>query len=255
MYTHCMMEGQEEVTWLQSVLSEASADEPDTKRVKVADIHDSLEVTFTPNKYTHNQVSKMISKAFPQSFTKRAGKRRLTHVHGVDWKIRAESEQGRASTSLDLVEQKTASTSHSLEEVLLENEALKLRIRQLEDKVQCIWKFSCESLAQEAGAVIKAGSMIVSGPDTPEHLEAFSIDGIISELKAYAPTLLQLVQSIGEAARTQKTDGEIDWKSGENIKAVTALCTLLNTRSKRAKGMQLLVSLMLIARATSRQVS
>ena len=40
----------------------------------------------------------------------------------------------------------------------------------------------------------------------------------------------------------------------EELKAVIALCTLLNARSARVKGLQLMVSLMLVARATSRQV-
>ena len=40
----------------------------------------------------------------------------------------------------------------------------------------------------------------------------------------------------------------------EELKAVMALCTLLNARSARTKGLQLMVSLMLVARATGRQV-
>ena len=40
----------------------------------------------------------------------------------------------------------------------------------------------------------------------------------------------------------------------EELKAVMALCTLLNARSARVKGLQLMVSLMLVARATGRQV-
>ena len=94
--------------------------------------------------------------------------------------------------------------------MLIENEELKSRIRQLEEKVEHVEKFSCESLAQKAGAVIKAGSMVVSGPDTREHFEAFSIEGIISELKTLAPNFLQLVQSIGETACTQKRDSKTD---------------------------------------------
>ena len=38
------------------------------------------------------------------------------------------------------------------------------------------------------------------------------------------------------------------------IKAVTSLCSLLNARSVRTKGLQLLISMMLVARATSKQV-
>ena len=40
----------------------------------------------------------------------------------------------------------------------------------------------------------------------------------------------------------------------KEIKGVISLCTVLNARSNRVKGVQLLVSMMLIARSTSKQV-
>ena len=39
----------------------------------------------------------------------------------------------------------------------------------------------------------------------------------------------------------------------EELKGVMAVCTLLNTRPARMKGLQLMISLMLVARATGRQ--
>ena len=42
---------------------------------------------------------------------------------------------------------------------------------------------------------------------------------------------------------------------GEELKGVMALCTLLNAKSVRVKGLQLMISLMLVARGAGRQVS
>ena len=40
----------------------------------------------------------------------------------------------------------------------------------------------------------------------------------------------------------------------EEVKVVASMCSLLNARSARMNGLQLLVSMMLVARATSREV-
>ena len=81
------MSESKEVSWLKEALCETPLEEdaltPSSKRVKVADIHQSLEAHFAPTTYSHNAVSTLIIEAFPRSFTKRARKSRLKHVHGV----------------------------------------------------------------------------------------------------------------------------------------------------------------------------
>ena len=62
--------------------------------------------------------------------------------------------------------------------------------------------------------------------------------------------LYKLVQQLGSTQRNARDGARPD----EELKAVMALCTLLNARSARTKGLQLMVSLMLVARATGRQV-
>jgi hypothetical protein len=92
---------------------------------------------------------------------------------------------------------------------------------------------------------------VIQGPDTIDHLHEFSIDSIISDLRQHSPDLYSLFLKIGNTRRNTCDDKGL---STEDIKAVASLCTLLNARSNRVKGLQL-INLMLITRATSRQVS
>jgi len=41
----------------------------------------------------------------------------------------------------------------------------------------------------------------------------------------------------------------------EQVKSLVSICTLLNAQTRRAKGLQLLISIMLIAHSTSKQVN
>ena len=81
---------------------------------------------------------------------------------------------------------------------------------------------------------------------TVEHLEHFSIDGVISEFKQHAPYLHEVFQSLGKSS---------DDDPNREIKIITSLCTLIKSRSKKVLGLQLLISFMLLARSTSKQVS
>ena len=76
------------------------------------------------------------------------------------------------------------------------------------------------------------------------------MSAVISELQSDCPELYKLVQQLGSTQRNARDGARPD----EELKAVMALCTLLKARSARTKGLQLMVSLMLVARATGRQV-
>ena len=73
------------------------------------------------------------------------------------------------------------------------------------------------------------------------------MSAVISELQSDCP---ELYKQLGSTQRNARDGARPD----EELKAVMALCTLLNARSARTKGLQLMVSLMLVARATGRQV-
>jgi len=93
---------------------------------------------------------------------------------------------------------------------------------------------------------------VFHGPDTVEHFNTFSVDEVIRELKSDAPDVYQLFQSLGNTQRNKTINQEA--YSLEELKALMSTCILLNARSRRLKGLQLLMSIMLVARSTSKQV-
>ena len=90
------------------------------------------------------------------------------------------------------------------------------------------------------------------GPDTCENFDTFSINMDITELHCNAPDAYQLVMALGMTDRNWAS--EDDSVTVEQLHAIMSKCTLLKARSVRVKGVQLLISLMLIARSTNRQV-
>ena len=106
------------------------------------------------------------------------------------------------------------------------------------------------SLCAEIDDAVCSRQMLLHGPDTVEHFEQFSMSAVIAELQSSCPEMYKLVQQLGSTQRNAR-DGSLP---DEELKGVMAICTLLNARSARVKGLQLMVSLMLVARATGRQV-
>ena len=74
----------------------------------------------------------------------------------------------------------------------------------------------------------------------------------MQSLNTLCPEVYSLIQLLGSTQR-HGPDTE-DGISDRVVKGVMALCTLLNARSTRVKGLQLMISLMLVARAAGRQV-
>ena len=88
------------------------------------------------------------------------------------------------------------------------------------------------------------------GPDTLQHFQSFSIDEVLREIRTHAPDVLHLFQVIGKPDRHD--DPEVARVS--QIMLVSSMATLLKCRSIKVLGAQLLLTFMLIARATSKQV-
>ena len=108
------------------------------------------------------------------------------------------------------------------------------RVVQLESRVRDLEKCSGERLVSEASAVLRNKGVVVSGPDTPEHLKTFTIDGVLAKLKSHAPNLLDLVLNIAKSNRDLAPDE--DASNSVKLKALVSVCTLLNARFARAKG-------------------
>ena len=94
-------------------------------------------------------------------------------------------------------------------------------------------------------------TLVSHGPDTPERLQKFTLNAVITEVRVLVPDLLSLLCTLGE---TKRNANEKQGLMTEDIKALCSLCILLNARSMRVKGLQLMISMMLTAHGTSNQV-
>ena len=107
-------------------------------------------------------------------------------------------------------------------------------------------------MIREADMMIACGNQSSLGPVTIDQLSNVSIDDILLEVQNHAPLLYALFQQVVHTSRNI-CDRQSTLPVKE-MKALMSLCTLINARSNRFKGMQLLLSMMLIARATNKQV-
>ena len=107
-----------------------------------------------------------------------------------------------------------------------------------------------QTLFSEIDSAVLSRHLLVHGPDTIDRFNGFSMSSVITELESTCPEVYSVVQELGSTQR-HATDGNIP---DEELKGVMAVCTLLNARSARVKGLQLMISLMLVARASGKQV-
>ena len=109
---------------------------------------------------------------------------------------------------------------------------------------------STTSIVQQMDAFQHHGPDIVHGPNSATQFSEFSMEAIITEINSHVPDAYQLFCQLGNTGRNAKDGGT----PAEERKAVMLLCTIMNARSQLANGLQLLLTYMLIARATSKQV-
>ena len=241
---------QNTVKWLRTRFSAAPTEGPASKKVKFSDVHQQLEKELE-QKFCTNAVSHAIKDAFPLSYSKPAGKSRQKHVFGiVPLPGTSASDEQSAASECDVIDQLQAERT--------KNEVLQAQIQQLEMKVKELEQaqqasFVAEDLAKQIGQVIQHGYQVVDGPNTLQHFHDFSLDSVISELRAHTPDVHRLFMTLGGTSRNLTSDDS--HPCVEEIRAIASLCTLLKARSVRVKGIQLLLAFMLIARATHRQVS
>ncbi len=214
-------------------------------------------------------LSKAVSKAFPQTTTKRRGKKRVTYIHGIQaneptasdtiqpTRLGGEDTQESLDTREEEEEDITEEAHTDMKALQHLNQQLQEKVLALEHKITALEKqgrnkCDTDELDSQMYAVMHRGTWTASGPDTRENFEHFSLDAVTLELKTHAPPLYELFMKLGDVRRTAADDD--DATTIQTLKAITLLCALLNAHSNRVKGFQLLTSLMLIARAISRQV-
>ena len=226
-------------------------------------------------------LSHSIQVVFPSTTRKRRGKSRATYVVGMEAKVDLpstsdvmtsdlmsssdtcyEAATSPASCAPAIPSAESMESAESLDSVVAELErererrtALEQEVSTLEKKLERQSQHSPiegykQSLVSEIDAVVCSKQVLVHGPDTVDSFDKFSIRSIIDELRDTCPEVYSLIQQLGSTQRYSMEDGI----SGEELKGVMAICTLLNARSARVKGLQLMISLMLVARAAGRQV-
>ena len=138
-----------------------------------------------------------------------------------------------------------------------ERQQLLQRISELEEvaqqKVEMHSLRRSQHLIDQAEKAMSLAPKSSKGPDSHERFSEFHIDTIISELSECSPHLYQFFRLVGDTARSSNKLAQSDL-TVEEMKVIMSLCTILNARCNRFKGMQLLLSFMLIARGTGKQV-
>ena len=221
------MESGEVQKWLKEHYHSAPSEGPLAKKMKFGDLQDALSSQFSSTNFNPRMVSREIKTAFPNTFSKALGKGRLKHVYGI---------QRVGLSSLP-------STSTSSE-----HEELKQKVRQLEERVQELERELKQPavFANEMNSLLNPSLSVYHGPNDIANFDNFSMDSMVAEFTTLAPNLFELFQSLGQTSRHDNQSG--------NVRSVMSMCALLKCRSQKVLGVQLLITLMLLARSTNKQV-
>ena len=138
---------------------------------------------------------------------------------------------------------------------------LRRRIQELEETVRTL-EYRIKELEQhntslsvvsaQVDALLRSNVAVCHGPNTIEHFKEFSLDTVSAEIKQNAPALYQLFQAL--CHNISMGDSREEDRSQDDIKAVTSLSVVLKSRSPKVLGLQLLIGMMLVGRATNRRV-
>ena len=82
---------------------------------------------------------------------------------------------------------------------------------------------------------------------------SFELGSVVSDLLTHSPELYHPFQTIGLTAHRLGSNTS-NLSAVEDIKSLTSLCVLLNSRYNHFRGVQLMLSLMPVARGTTKQV-
>eukprot|EP00118_Oscarella_pearsei_P012703 m.95669 g.95669 ORF g.95669 m.95669 type:complete len:849 (+) comp36860_c0_seq1:177-2723(+) len=117
-------------------------------------------------------------------------------------------------------------------------------------RVSIIWKQLQEELDSELQRIKDHNGLLVTGPIVPHDRRyinpLFTVPGIERELHEVAPCLVSLLTGLG-----QYKEGFTPTKV---LHTLSSICVLAKKNSDRVYGLQLMISLMLMARATSEKV-
>ena len=219
--------------WLKCRYRGATASGLESKRVKFSDLLDEAKTELSPL-VSNISLARAIRDEFPGSVSRKVGDQRLTYIYGL--------ERDTTDTTADL--------QSSLAAAQARNDQLEREVAQLKKKLAEQEAATTKRLTGQMQSLVSPGLMVHHGPDTVPHLHSFSIQSILEEFSGHAPDVLDLLKQLGNCGRFDDDDSV----HIATLRSVTALSTLLKCRSAKVLGLQLLLSIMLIARATNKQV-
>ena len=224
----------EKVKYLRKRYRESPSSE---KKIKFSDIYDDLASQFLTATWNARIVSETVRAAFPQSESKQHGRSHNRYIHGIE-----ENKCESTGSSVQLL----------LEAERKKNEELISRVQHLEREnadLRCA-VLQPDVLDSQLQALMNSSHSAYHGPDTVPHFESFSVDSVITELRTHCPDVFRLLNTLGRVDRCEDPSNA----QVTQLKSIISLLTLLKCRSVKVLGVQLLLSFMLIARATSKQV-
>ena len=220
--------------WLKHHYQDAEVNGPEAKIIKLSDIvKDATIALHSTTTVTPSLLSHAIKTEFPDTVSKKSGKSRNVHIFGLE--ARAQK--------------------HSLEAVLTKNKeleeevlGLKQKVAELEQKCSLV-----QTLDNQMQALLHPTMASYHGPNSIDNFTSFSLNTLVEELRGNAPDVVELLSQLARCERFQNENTD-DSHSIAVLRSTTALCTLLKGRSVKVLGLQLLLSFMMIARATSKEV-
>ena len=208
-----------------------------------------------------SEVYRLLLEAFPNNKCSWVEVSRLLHFTFPSVEIRRDTKGKRETICVGIErcsEEGVAPPARYYEALLRHeqetNAILTARVQQLEQQLQMIGQSSridTQIYKDEFLHLVLDSSILGSGPNNLDNLDSFSVSAMASDIQAKAPHLYSLLWDLGDTNRNARGDTTT---TQEEIKAIMSVCTLANSRSQRVKGMQLFLSLMLIARAVNKQV-
>ena len=157
------------------------------------------------------------------------------------------SSSSSISASLDDPALKAA--LKKIEELEHENRLLQNRIDEQERQEHS--RVLATTLDAQVSRLLCSDLSVFHGPDTIEHFNDFSVDAALAEIRNHAPAVVELLDTMGQSNRHERS--ELSQLS--QLRVMTSLTSLLKCRSVQVLGIQLLITFMLIARSTNKQVT
>ena len=247
MSIHGAMES-DETRWLKKRYRPAPTDGEvqNVKKIKFEHIRKDMMAQFPSKNLSNYQVSQAITTAFPNTSSRLSTRSRTKHIFGL------EEITDTPCSSSDL-EAENRRLRLQVDDQQVRLQVMQNRIDELERQVAQLKENVARSpcLETQIGSLLSSQNATYHGPDTITHFNDFSMDQVITEVKNQAPDVWQLLNNLGNTGRFSEDNEQHQLAQ---LRIISCLSTLLKSRSQKMLGIQLLISLMLIARATSRRV-